>query len=232
MTASDVVLALVPARGGSKGIPRKNLCRIGEQTLTARAVGCARETGCFARIAVTTDDDAIAAEAVTAGADVIRRPAALATDTANVVDVIQHALHTLAQSGFRPDVVVLLEPTSPLRTPAMVSDVLCRLRDTDSVFTVSAVPLRYHPRKQFRVDADGVAHRISDSAPPVRRQELTETFVQNGAVYAFRTPMFRAHRSIFGPSPHAIVVTSPLVNIDTLEDLEDARRLMPVEQRR
>jgi N-acylneuraminate cytidylyltransferase len=229
----DGTLALVPARAGSKGIPDKNLCRVGALTLTARAVRCARQTGRFARVAVSTDSEAIAGEARDAGAQVIRRPAALASDTADVVDVIAHALDVLAEDGFGPDAVVLLEPTSPLRTPAMVSEVLDRLAGADAVFTVSPVPVRFHPRKQFWVEADGRARRVApDLAMPVRRQELTETFVQNGAVYAFRTEMFRAHRSVFGPFPRAVVITAPLVNIDTPEDLDEARRLTAAETRR
>jgi CMP-N-acetylneuraminic acid synthetase len=233
MTRDDAVLALIPARGGSKGIPQKNLCRIGALTLTARAVRCARETGRFGRVAVSTDSDAIAAEGRAEGAEVIRRPDALASDTANVVDVIVHALDVLARDGFAPGVVVLLEPTSPLRTPAMVADALDRLAGADAAFTVSPVPVRFHPRKQFWVEPDGSARRVApDLAMPVRRQELTETFVQNGVAYAFRTAMFRAHRSIFGPAPRAVVVTAPLVNIDTPEDLDEARRLVGAESAR
>jgi N-acylneuraminate cytidylyltransferase len=233
MTRDDSLLALIPARGGSKGIPEKNLCRIGALTLTARAVRCARETGCFGRVVVSTDSDAIAAEARGEGAEVIRRPAALASDTANVVDVITHALDALARDGFTPGVVVLLEPTSPLRTPVMVGDVLDRLPGADAAFTVSPVPVRFHPRKQFWVEPDGSARRVApDLAMPVRRQELTETFVQNGAVYAFRTAMFRAQGSIFGPAPRAVVVTAPLVNIDTPADLDEARRLTATEASR
>lgn len=233
MTRSDSALALIPARGGSKGIPQKNLCRVGALTLTARAVRCARETGRFSRVAVSTDSEAIATEARVEGAEVIRRPDALASDTANVVDVIAHALDALAAEGFTPGVVVLLEPTSPLRTVAMVGDALDRLADADAVFTVSPVPVRFHPRKQFWVEFDGSARRVApELAMPVRRQELTETFVQNGAVYAFRTAMFRAQASIFGPAPRAIVVTTPLVNIDTPEDLDEARRLTATETAR
>jgi CMP-N-acetylneuraminic acid synthetase len=233
MTRDEAVLALIPARGGSKGIPQKNLCRVGTLTLTARAVRCARETGRFGRVVVSTDSDAIAAEARAESAEVIRRPDTLASDTADVVDVISHTLDALARDGFTPGIVVLLEPTSPLRTPDMVADVLDRLGGADAAFTVSPVPVRFHPRKQFRMEPDGSARRVApDLAMPVRRQELAETFVQNGAAYAFRTAMFRAHRSIFGPAPRAVVVTAPLVNIDTPEDLDEARRLVGAESAR
>lgn len=225
MTAS---LALIPARAGSKGVPEKNLRRLGGMTLTAHAVRCAMETGLFEAIVVSTDGEAIAAEARAAGAEVIRRPAHLASDTANVVDVIDHALTILVDDGRSPDVVALLEPTCPLRTPAMVAEAMAALASADAVVTVSEVPLRFHARKQFALDAGGYVERVLALPPPVRRQDLTPTFVQNGAVYAFRTSMFRACRSVFGPRPRAVVVTAPLVNIDSLEDLAEAERRWPV----
>ena len=224
---SDDAVALVPARAGSKGVPDKNLKRLGGATLTALAVQCARAAGLFARVVVSTDGDEIADEGRRAGAEVIARPAALASDVADVVDVIAHALDVLAAGGFAPAVVALLEPSSPLRTPDMVREAVAALDTADAVFTVSAVPRRFHGLKQFQIDEAGYAQRVlRDIAMPVRRQELGPTYVQNGAVYVFRTSMFRAHRSVFGPKPRALAVTTPLVNIDTVEDLVEAERLL------
>ena len=224
---SDAALALVPARRGSKGVPGKNLRRIDGASLTALAVRCARAAGLFERIVVSTDGDEIAAEGRSAGAEVIRRPAELASDVADVADVIAHALDVLAAGGFTPAVVALMEPSSPLRTPDMVRAAMTALDRADAVFTVSEVPRRFHGLKQFQVDEDGYAWRVLRDVPmPVRRQDLGPTFVQNGAVYVFRTSMFRAHRSVFGPKPRALTVTTPLVNIDTFEDLAEAERLL------
>jgi len=224
---SEISLALVPARAGSKGVPGKNLRRIGGVSLTARAIRCARAAGLFERIVVSTDGVEIAAEARSEGAEVVMRPAALASDVADVADVIAHVLEALADRGIAPSVVALLEPSSPLRTPEMVRAAMAALETADAVFTVSRAPRRFHPLKQFHVDEDGFAHRLlREATVPVRRQDLGPTFVQNGGVYAFRTSMFRAHRSVFGPKPRALTVTVPLVNIDTLEDLEEAERLL------
>ena len=221
-------LALVPARMGSKGVPGKNLRRIGGVSLTALAVRCARATGLFERIVVSTDGAEIAAESRSAGAEVVMRPAALASDEADVLDVIAHTLDVLAaERRFTPTVVVLLEPSSPLRTPDMVRAAVDALGDADAVFTVSEVPRRFHGLKQFQIDEDDYAHRVLRDVPmPVRRQELGTTFVQNGAVYVFRASVFRAHHSVFGPKPRALAVTARLVNIDTLEDLAEAERLL------
>lgn len=220
-------LALIPARAGSKGVPDKNLRLLGGVSLTAHAVRCAKAAGCFGRIVVSTDSDRIAASAEAEGAEVLRRPDDLASDTANVVDVIAHALETLHQQGFYPAAVALLEPSSPLRTPAMVRAAFAALDSADAVFTVTEVPLRFHVAKQFFLDAGGGARPVlaTAGAGPVRRQDLSPTFIRNGAVYAFRTAMFAAHRSVLGPKPNALIVTDPLVNIDSLEDLAEAERL-------
>ena len=220
-------LALIPARAGSKGVPRKNLRKVGGASLTALAIRCAQAVNLFDRIVVTTDGRAIAAHARAEGAEVITRPADLGSDTANVVDVIAHALDVLARAGFVPAAIALLEPTCPLRTADMVRDAMAGLDQADAVFTVTEVSRRYHPAKQFVIGDDALARRVLAAEPlPVRRQDLGPTFVQNGAVYAFRTSMFERHRSVFGPSPRGLVVTSPIVNIDTLEDLAHAARLL------
>ena len=224
---SDSLLALVPARMGSKGVPGKNLRLLGGASLTTQAIRCARAAGLFERIVVSTDGEEIADESRQAGAEVIARPTELASDVADVADVIAHALDVLAERGFTPAVVALLEPSSPLRTPDMVMAAVAALDGADAVFTVSEVPRRFHGLKQFHVDEDGYTQRVLRDVPmPVRRQDLGPTYVQNGAVYVFRTSMFRAHRSVFGPKPRALTVTTPLVNIDTLEDLAEAERLL------
>jgi CMP-N-acetylneuraminic acid synthetase len=220
-------LALIPARAGSKGIRRKNLRRLGGASLTALAIRCARAADCFDRIVVTTDSRAIAGHARAEGAEAIMRPADLASDTANVIDVIAHALEALARDRFVPATIALLEPTCPLRTANMVREAMAGLAETDEVFTVTEVSRRFHPAKQFTMDEQGMARRVLAAEPlPVRRQDLGPTFVQNGAVYAFRTSMFERHRSVFGPTPRALVVTAPIVNVDTLEDLAQAARLL------
>jgi CMP-N-acetylneuraminic acid synthetase len=223
----ETALALIPARAGSKGVPDKNLRMLGGISLTARAVRCAREAELFDRIVVTTDGEQIAEVASEEGAEVIYRPSELASDTANIVDVIEHALTVLAKEHYVPAVVALLEPSSPLRTAAMIKTAIEALDDCDALFTVSEVPPGFHPAKQFLLDEKGRAISVSPDLPtPVRRQELTPTYIRNGAVYVFRASMFFLHHSVLGPSPKALVLTAPLVNIDTLDDLAEAERLI------
>lgn len=230
-TSSWRRLAIVPARGGSKGLPGKNLAVVGGTTLLARAVACARESGAFDSIVVSTDDPGIAAEGERAGASVpFLRPATLAADTAAVIDAVRDVLARLAEAGEPAfDLVTLLEPTSPLRTPEIIRRTVAaaEAEGCDAALTVSEVPLRYHPLKQFRLDRKGsLRHHAEDGARIVNRQELTPTYVRNGQCYAVRTAALSAGHGILGANPCAVMVEGPIVNIDDAEDLALARRLI------
>ena len=223
-------LALIPARAGSKGVPDKNMRVIRGRTLLARAILCARETGMFARIFVSTDSPRYAEEAARLGVETPwLRPPELASDTALVADAIRHTLEEFARRGERFDTVALLEPTSPLRTPGIVREtVLAAERPGwDAAFTVSEVPLRYHARKQFVLDEAGAATFIMpDATPNVNRQSLRRTYIRNGLAYAVRVPAFLETRSIHGRRARALVIREEVVSIDTMADLRRAEALL------
>jgi len=172
------VLGLIPARGGSKGIPRKNLAPVGGKPLLAWTVEAAKAASELTRIVVSTDDDEIAAGA---GVEVLRRPAELAADDTPMLDVVRHAIAELS-----PDVVVLLQPTSPLRQAEHV-DAAVRLllkSGADAVVSVVAVPHRYSPDALMDV-VDG---RIVARGNARTRQEKALVYARNGpAVLALRS---------------------------------------------
>ncbi len=223
-------LAIIPARSGSKGVPDKNMQLVGGETLIARAVRVARETGLFDTILVSTDSPDYAEEARRAGAEApFLRPADLAGDTAVVLDAIRHVLDELAVAGRAFDLFALLEPTSPLRSVAIVREVVAaaEAEGWDAAMAVSPVPSQMHPLKQLVVDAEGRTQRfVKQAAKVINRQELTPTYVHNGMCYAIRVPAFRETGAIFGTRARAIVVERPYVSIDTPEDLETARELI------
>ena len=224
-------LAIIPARSGSKGIPGKNLNEIGGKTLVARAVETARATGLFARIVLSTDDPAIAAEGQRAGADVpYLRPAELASDTANILDVVRQLLAAIRSAG-EPfyDVVALLEPTSPARTPDIVVETVMAAcsEGADAALTVSEVPLRYHSRKQLERDASGFAvHVHQEGASIINRQQLSASFIRNGMCYAVRTSALAAGHGMIGSRARLIPVAGPVINIDDQSDLDLARQVL------
>jgi len=224
-------IAIIPARGGSKGVPGKNLALVGGLSLLARAIGCAKESGLFDYVLVSTDDASIAEEGRRVGAAVpFLRPDALAGDKAAVIDAIRDALARLEAAGEAPfHLVALLEPTSPMRTP----DILRRTVEAaesdgaDAAVTVSETPLRFHPLKQFELDAQGLARHAHPAAGQVvNRQELRPTYVRNGLCYAVRTSALAAGHGVLGTAPRAVLVEGPIVNIDDPEDLALARRLL------
>ena len=183
------VLVLVPARGGSRGIPDKNLALAGGRSLLARAIDAAAESRHRPRIVVSTDSERIAGAARAAGAEVpFLRPAELARDDTPGIAPVLHALRWLEEGeGYRPRWVVVLQPTSPLRTAADVDAALelAGARGADAV--VSVTPAATHPFWVKRLDADG---RLRDFAPATeavaRRQDLPGAYALNGAVYVAR----------------------------------------------
>src|SRR5262245_30888450 len=224
-------LALIPARGGSKGLPRKNLAIVGGMTLLARAVRCAHDAGLFDKIVVSTDDSAIAEEGIKSGAAVpFLRPKELASDESPVLAAIKHALQQLETAEPLPfDLVALLEPTSPLRTPEIVRAVVnaAEQQGVDAAFTVTSVPKRYHPLKQFKSDTDGHArHYLEAGAMIVNRQELSETYIRNGMCYAVRRSALDSGYGVLGSAAALVIVAEPVVNIDDAGDLELARQLI------
>jgi N-acylneuraminate cytidylyltransferase len=198
------VLALIPARGGSKGIPRKNLAEVGGRTLVAWAVAAAQESTQVDRIIVSTDDDEIAVAARAAGAEVpFVRPAHLAGDDTTDLPVFLHALDWLAdEADQHPTLVVHLRPTSPARRPGLVDAAIAHLLAhpaASSLRSVSPSPLT--PWKMY-AERDGLLvpllGTIDEEAFNQPRQHLPDAWIHDGAIDVIRTETLRAG-SMSGP---------------------------------
>lgn len=218
-------LVVIPARGGSKGVPGKNLARVGGVPLVARAVQAAVAAGVGA-VVVSTDDDAIAAVAEAAGARVVRRPAELAGDTASSEAALLHALDEHESLAGAVDVLVMVQCTSPFVTASEIAECVAAIgAGADSAFT--AAPTHgFLWRRDGSGQAVGVNH---DRATRPRRQDRTPEFLETGAVYAMRTDGFRDRRHrFFGRT--VLVETDPgrVLEIDEPADLERARALAPL----
>lgn len=226
--ADPVVWAVIPARGGSKGIEAKNLQKIQGLPLVARSVAAARGARPVSRVFVSTDDEAIAAAARQAGAEIIHRPAAIAGDSATSEAALLHVLEAREKAGDAlPDIIVFLQCTSPFTAPADIEGILEALRreDADSALTVVPAHL-FLWRRDPEGRAEGINHAMSGRP---RRQDLPPEFVETGAVYALRVAGFRAagHR-FFGRT--ALFETAKLraMDIDDYADLHHARLLAPL----
>ncbi len=225
------VLALITARGGSKGIPRKNLAPCGDQPLLYWTCRAATDARCLTRVAISTDDAEIASYASSQGVEVpFMRPAELASDTATSIAVAQHALEAFARAGWSADVLVLLQPTSPLRTGAHVDAAFALLRDgLDAVVSVVEVPHRFKPWSVLCAE-DGLVHPYDTRELPVertRRQGQPMLYARNGpAVIVTRAPVI-ASGSFYGDRCAPYLMTPrDSVDIDDAEDLEWADWLL------
>jgi CMP-N,N'-diacetyllegionaminic acid synthase len=217
------VLAVVPARGGSKGIPLKNLREVGGRSLIARVGDVMREVPEIDRAVVSTDHEGIAKAAEDAGiAAPFRRPEPICGDHIGDIDVLTHALETTeAIDGQRYDIVVMLQPTSPLRTAADVSATIRMLVDGgwDSVWTVSPTDSKAHPLKQLTVESGALDYYDPGGAAIVARQQLKPVYHRNGIAYAMTRECLVEQHSIKGKRPGALVVEGEHVSIDTAWDL-------------
>ena len=217
------VVGIIPARGGSKGLPGKHLRSLGGRPLIAWTFDAARASRTLSRVVLSTDAPEVAALARESGVDVpFMRPDALASDDAPMLDVLVHAVEALTAAGDHPDVVVLLQPTSPLRTAAHIDAAVTLLETSgaDAVVSVVEVPHRFNPVSVLRMDGDRVAP-WSPGPAVTRRQDKPRVFARNGpAVLAVRTRVLLEERSLYGQDTRAISMTdAESVDIDTAWDL-------------
>ncbi|AZC13793.1 MULTISPECIES: acylneuraminate cytidylyltransferase [unclassified Microbacterium] len=223
---SDVV-AIIPARGGSKGVPRKNLRRVGGIPLIGRAIQAARRCDLIDRVCVSTDDDEIAAVAEEWGAEVIRRPADLSGDTASSESAILHALDDLEARDVNVGVVAFLQATSPfIDSEALDGAIrLVQQRRRDSVFSAIET-YGFLWRKGTGDCAEAINHR-ADHRP--RRQDREPHYLETGAFYVMRARGFRTIRHrFFGSIGIATVPERTAIEIDSFAELELARALAPL----
>ena len=224
------VLGLIPARGGSKGLPGKNLMPLAGQSLVARAAAVARESGVVDRVIVSTDSPEIAEEGRRAGIEVpFVRPPALAADETPMLPVVQHALEALEAEGWVPGIIVLLQPTSPLRRPAHVHEAVTRLRDSraDSVVSVVELPRHMSPDYVVRIADGELRPFLPEGERLTRRQDARPAYVRDGTVYAFWLATLARHGSIYGQRCLPLIVPADeSITIDTPGDWAAAERLL------
>lgn len=223
MYKENQILCVVPARGGSKGITLKNLREIGGEPLVGLAGKTVQAVPLIDRAVVSTDHEGIARVAESYGLAVpFRRPEYLSGDRISDVDVLTHALvATEADDGRTYDVIVMLQPTSPLRKPEHVEATIRKLVDEqwDSVWTVSETDSKAHPLKQLVLKDDKLGYYADAGASVIARQELAPVYHRNGIAYALTRDCLLEHKSLSGPRAGAIVLDGHFVSIDTEWDI-------------
>lgn len=225
------VLGLIPARGGSKGVPGKNIKLLAGKPLLAYTAAAALAAQHLSRVVLSTDDEQIAAVGRACGIEVpFLRPAELAQDHSPTLPVVQHALRTLEAAGEQFDAVCLLQPTNPLRRAVDIDAciTLFAREQADSVVTVLPVPAEYNPHWVYFRAADG-SLRLStgESTPIPRRQALPPAFHREGSVYVTRRDVILEENSLYGQRVLGVELDpARSVNIDTPDDWAHAEALL------
>lgn len=225
------VLGLIPARGGSKGIARKNIRLLGGKPLLAYTAETASAAKRLSRVILSTEDEEIAEIGRKYDLEVpFIRPAELAQDDTPTLPVVRHALEFFAAENF--DAVCLLQPTNPLRRAEDIDNCVELLETTGATAVVSVlpVPLHYHPRWVYWRDNEGrIVLSTGETAPISRRQDLPPAFHRDGSIYAIRTETVLKHDSLYGSDVRSYLMDADFSsNIDTEEDWLKVERKMNV----
>lgn len=217
------IVGLIPARGGSKGIPGKNIAPCAGRPLLAYTADAALQAKSLSRTILSTDDEAIARVGRELGLEVpFMRPAELGSDTASSLSVIAHALDWLELRGTEVEAIVLLQPTSPFRTAAQIDEAVALFRETgaDTVVSVVEVPHRFHPSALMDVK-NGFLHPWQSSGEMVlRRQEVPVLYARNGPAILVMRPSQVRTGVLYGAGTVAYIMSAKdSLDIDTPDDL-------------
>ena len=225
-----MVLGLVPARGGSKGVPRKNIRLLAGRPLLEYTARAAIESEVLDRVVLSTDSEEIAGIGRRVGLDVpFMRPAALAEDDTPMIAVVRHAIDALDERGWRADIVVLLQPTSPLRRPEHVRAAVRLLRDTnaDAVVTVVEMPRHLSPDYVMRIEDGRLKPFLSEGAAITRRQDARPAYWRDGTVYVCWRRTIERFNSLYGDDCRPLLIdAADALSIDSAADWDAADRVL------
>lgn len=212
------VLGIIPARGGSKGVKRKNLIDIDGNPLIRYSFQTAQESTLMTQFVVSTDDDEIEEYAISQKVDVVKRPKEIAEDHSPVIDAVKY---TLDQLETQFDLIILLQPTSPIRTGEDLDNVIKMFEDQNLDGVVSVIPMDdVHPARMYELEDDKTMVPLNEQMEVQRRQELPVVYYRNGAIYAIRTKTMYDERTLMAKRKKGYVMSADLwANIDCYRDV-------------
>ena len=226
------ILAVIPARGGSKGLPGKNIIQLGGHPLVAYSICAALQSDLITRVICSTDDDNIAEIASSYGAEIpFLRPAALAQDDSTDTEVFIDLLNTLLEKeSYKPDLLVHFRPTSPFRTLAMIEEAISLIKNDPEVDSVRSVCITslMNPYKMWMINENGLLDpllTIEDNPEPYNslRQNLPVTYVQSGTLDVARSSVIFEQKSMTGRLIKPLVIDAKyFIDIDKVENLRFA----------
>ncbi|MBN2240382.1 MAG: acylneuraminate cytidylyltransferase family protein [Dehalococcoidales bacterium] len=228
MSENIKILGVIPARGKSKGLPHKNIKPLCGRPMIAYTIIAALQSSRIGRIIVSTEDKEIARISGDYGAEVIDRPEYLAKDDTPSLPVIKHVLETLNEkSGYKPDIVVILQPTSPLRTSEDINNAIDVFISSGCDSVISICRNEHPPQWIYRIVDDKIQPLFQDIQAVSRRQDYEDTYIPNGAVYVTRTEIITDESRMLGDDTRPYIMpVERSVDIDNEYDFTIAEFLL------
>lgn len=225
------ILAVIPARGGSKGVPRKNIRLLCGRPLLQYTTEAALGAQSLTRVVLSTDDPEIAQIGAKCGVDVpFLRPLELAQDDTPTLPVLQHAVRFLEDSGEKYDAICLLQPTNPLRKPYQIEACIQLFQQgkATAVVSVLEVPAKYNPHWVYFQDHQGfLGLSTGEDAPLPKRQDLPPAYHREGSIYVCGRDTLIEGNSLYGPRVMGYLMRDEeSINIDSLDDWHRAERML------
>lgn len=222
------ILSIIPARGGSKGLERKNIINLLGKPLITWTIEASLNSKYITKTIVSSDDKEILSISEKYGADTILRPLNLAQDTTPTEPVIEHVLFELDKRMEKYDLLVLLQPTSPLRNEKDIDDAIELLVESKGTALISVEEIDSKILKAFKKDSGGYLEGISNNSYPfMRRQDLPSVFMPNGAIYIINVKEFLVNNRLFTEKTIPYKMDSyKSFDIDTIEDLQKCEKMI------
>src|SRR3989344_2439711 len=213
-------LCVIPARGSSKRFPRKNVALFSGKPMLAFTIEAAKESGLFERVCVSSEDEEILSIAAQFGAEPLKRPIELATDTSTVCDVCVSLLEQSASQGFVPEVFAVLQPTNPLLLPRHIQDAFKVFESRHADVVMSVVPYNFPPQHAVRVSKDSILPLAVSQDAKTQSQRLEPLYHPDGSVIIARTDVFLREKQWFVPKtvPY-FIPPEDSVDIDLPQDV-------------
>jgi len=219
------ILSIIPARGGSKGIPRKNIICLGKKPLIAWTIEASLKSKFITKTIVSSDDDEILNISKMYNSDILKRPYSLSTDNAPSEAVIKHVLESLSEQY---DYIILLQPTSPLRDFSHIDRAFKDLLKSNATALISTFETDNKILKSFVQNDDGYIKGISnDKYPFMRRQDLPKTYMSNGAIYIIKVDEFLKNNSLLTTKTISFIMDNiSSLDIDTIDDINEVNKYL------
>lgn len=224
------ILGIIPARGGSKGLPGKNIRKLGGKPLIQYTIESARESKLLTRVILSSDDPEIIKTCQHLGLEVpFIRPEELSNDTASSLEVVLHALNFFLNKGELFDAVCLLQPTAPFRRKGLIDEAVRKFINGqyDALVSVRKVPEDYNPHWVFEERDGKLIISTGDHSIISRRQDLPQAYHRDGALYLTQTQVLLEKKSLYGERLGYIETSEdPYINIDSSSDLARAEKML------